>query len=389
MRVRRCAVVHLEPREQLVFDLEWLGDGGNGLRDVLDWVALVPPAHEPIVLGAEEVVALGEFSPSRWQARDDVTACTREVVDALLAKGLLVAQGSAAAARDEQLRASRWRAASAATHYASRWSGIDAHEALRRVSEIDGDLLSKLGPPEPVVREHVPQAARMRLPAAAHSSLEELLARRVTCRNFDGARALSLEQFATVLYRAWGARTVHDYAAGVPLLKKGVPSAGGLHSTEAYLLVQRVEGLAPGLYHYHPIEHALEPLRALSGEAAAAMARSFVAGQGYFADAHVQVIAVCRFRRTFWKYRNHAKAYRAITLDIGHLSQAQYLAATELGLGAFVTAAINEVDIEQALALDPLEEGPLAVSGFGIRAAQRREIEWDPLHAVWPRDPPG
>jgi len=98
----------------------------------------------------------------------------------------------------------------------------------------------------------------------------------------------------------------------------------------------------------------------------------------------VLAIAVSRFRRNFWKYRNHAKAYRALILDVGHLSQTQYLAATELGLAAFITAAINEVDIEQAFGLDPVEESPLAVTGFGIRAAERHEVEWDPLRAVWP-----
>jgi putative peptide maturation dehydrogenase len=157
-----------------------------------------------------------------------------------------------------------------------------------------------------------------------------------------------------------------------------------LHATEAYLLVQYVEDIAPGLYHYHPIDHALEPIQTLFAAEAAALARKFVAAQPYFVDAHVMVIAVSRFRRNFWKYRNHAKAYRALILDVGHLSQTQYLAATELGLAAFITAAINEVDIEQAFGLDPIEESPLAVTGFGIRAAARREVEWDPLHAVWP-----
>jgi SagB-type dehydrogenase family enzyme len=115
-----------------------------------------------------------------------------------------------------------------------------------------------------------------------------------------------------------------------------------------------------------------------------ALARRFVAAQAYFVDAHVIVLPTSRFVRNFWKYRNHAKAYRALILDVGHLSQTMYLAATELGLAAFITAAINEVDIEEAFGLDPLEEGPLAVCGFGIRAAERSEVEFDPLNAVWP-----
>ena len=46
-------------------------------------------------------------------------------------------------------------------------------------------------------------------------------------------------------------------------------------------------------------------------------------------------------------------------------------------------AAINEGDIEQALDLDPMQESPLAVCGFGWRAAARSRMEFDPLHAVW------
>jgi SagB-type dehydrogenase family enzyme len=96
------------------------------------------------------------------------------------------------------------------------------------------------------------------------------------------------------------------------------------------------------------------------------------------------VMPTSRFIRNFWKYRNHAKAYRALILDVGHLSQTLYLAATELGLAAFITAAVNEIDIENAFGLDPLEEGPLAVCGFGLRGPERNEVEFDPLNAVWP-----
>ena len=91
-----------------------------------------------------------------------------------------------------------------------------------------------------------------------------------------------------------------------------------------------------------------------------------------------------RFERNFWKYRNHAKAYRATILDVGHLSQTLYLAATELGLAAFITAAINEGDIEDAFGLDPMQQGVMSVSGFGHRGVERNDIEFDPLNAVWP-----
>ena len=173
-------------------------------------------------------------------------------------------------------------------------------------------------------------------------------------------------------------------AADFDVLKKTSPSGGALHPTEAYLIVQRVEGIAPGLYHYRSVDHALQPLPWTAGEdALGQLATLAVAGQHWFADAHVLVALAPRFARNFWKYRNHAKAYRVCVLDAGHLSQTLFLAATEQGLGAFVTAAINEVDIEEAFGLTGYVDGPLAVCGFGIRADTMTTSEFDPNRKVW------
>ena len=90
-----------------------------------------------------------------------------------------------------------------------------------------------------------------------------------------------------------------------------------------------------------------------------------------------------RFGRSFWKYRRHAKAYRALLLEAGHASQNFYLAATELGLGAFVTAAVNESDIEAAFGLDPLAEGVILINGLGARGRERAMTEFDPNGQVW------
>ncbi|WP_242450501.1 MULTISPECIES: nitroreductase family protein, partial [Xanthomonas] len=108
-----------------------------------------------------------------------------------------------------------------------------------------------------------------------------------------------------------------------------------------------------------------------------------VGQQHWFADAHVLVALVPRFDRTFWKYRQHAKGYRVVALEAGHLSQTLYLAATDLGLGAFITGAVNEKHLERALGLDPTSQGVLAVCGFGWRAATMVTAELDPLGAIW------
>ncbi|GAP64854.1 hypothetical protein MBSD_n0136 [Mizugakiibacter sediminis] len=390
MRIRRCVTLVIEPRERIEFDLGVLLAGETGVVSRLEWVALAPHLDDEQVLADVEVAALGAISPTQWADREALAQRHSDaVLDGLLAKGLLVGEEATAsddaAARDAALRGAHWRGLSAVAHRFGRWRGIDSNEVERRFAEeSDQSFAERLGPPPPHVLERAPAEQRLGLPAAADSPLEALLASRVTCRNFDRTRAVTLAEFGTCLYRAFGARAVSEIAPDIRILKKGSPSAGGLHVTEAYVLVQQVEGIAPGLYHYHPVDHALEPIEALAPDAAAYCARRFVAAQAYYAEAHVQVILASRFRRNFWKYRNHAKAYRAVILDAGHLSQTLYLAATELRLGAFITAAINEVDIEQAFGLEPMEEGPLAVCGFGPRAAQRTTIELDPLGAMWP-----
>ena len=391
MQVRRCAMVLVEPRETIEFELSGLLNGETGVRERLGWLALAAHRDEEIPLDEAEIAALGALSPGRWQLLDELSQQhPRAVLDALLAKGLLIAQepvdeaSRRFAQADEAVRAVHWRGLSAIAHRHTRWRDVDSEMVERLFSEASPQtFLERLGPAPPVVGERTPTASHLPLEKPSSSSLDALMGRRVTCRNFDPA-PLSFDAFSAVLYRAFGAHAVSDYAPGVQLLKKGVPSAGGLHAVEAYLLAQRVEEIPAGLYHYHPVAHALEPLRELDAETAASLARRFVAAQAYYAGTPLQIALVARFERNFWKYRNHAKAYRAVILDAGHLSQAMYLAATGLDLGAFITAAINEVEIEQAFGLEPMAEGPLAVCGFGVRAQERVTVEFDPAHQVWP-----
>jgi nitroreductase len=82
-----------------------------------------------------------------------------------------------------------------------------------------------------------------------------------------------------------------------------------------------------------------------------------------------------RFYRSFWKYRRHQKAYASLMMDAAHLSQTLYLVAAELGLGAFVTAAVNGANIEERLGLDGWSEGVLAMCGCGKPSSKRSVLE--------------
>lgn len=386
LNARRCRHLLIEPREDLSLDLSSLLAGGDGLAAARQWIALAPHLDAEVELEADEVAVLGACAVQAWQPVEPLRqAHPPGAVERLLDKGLLIGDHAGHAeirARDQALRDEHWWSPAAVAWAGSRWEDIDAGAAEGRTPSAAA-LIERLGPPPGEIVAHVPAEARLKLPRPPSSPLDELLSQRLTCRNFDPAAVLSQADLAAVLHRVFAAHGSHELAPGAVALKKTSPSGGGLHPLEAYLLVRRVEGLAPGLYHYHCVDHALEPLGERDEATLATLAGEFVAGQSWFADAPVQIVIAARFGRHQWKYRNHAKAYRVLHLEAGHFSQTLFLAAAELGLGAYITAAINERKVERAFGLDGLREGPLAICGFGARAPAMATFELDPGKRVW------
>lgn len=383
MKFRRCQVMFIQADERAAFRLDLLLSGGSGMdyQPCLQvWAAHLETRPS---VDAAEASLLMNCSAQLWQPVED-DAADRDVILSLIERGLLVSDDPAHAAHaraDAVVREGHWWPLSSVYHRHARWTGVDSVSEMERNHMVTAqDMVRRLGPPPPEAEPRQPGAVV--LPRAAEDALDGLLPLRTTCRNYDQARTVPLPLLAATLQQVLMAQADVQPEPGVRFLKKNVPSAGSLHPMEAYVIARRVGGLEPGLYHYHPLAHELAPVPSqpldLDG-----FTHGLLTGQHWFADAHVLVILVCRFERNFWKYRNHAKAYRAVTLDAGHISQALYTVATAQGLGAFVTAAINEAEIESVLGLEPLVQSPLAVCGFGWRAAQMHTAELDPAGRVW------
>ena len=405
MRVRRCAVLWMEPREVAHFELERLLAGGTGVVSRMQWFAHAPQLPAPVEVDAGDVVVLGELSPLDWvpatplRERHGAARIRR-----LLRAGLLVGSTKPWAARreaDERFRGQHWHGLASVWHAASRWDGIDAAGEVEDAGLHDAEGLRRAyGAPPAMLEERGDAHGRIALARAPRTAFDGILDARATCRNFDAGAWLPIAQLAQVLERTFAARGQVHGADDFDVLKKTSPSGGALHPTECYLIARRVEGLARGLYHYRPADHALQPLPLDAASILADAGRHAdvrgmdaldflawiaVGGQQWFADAHALCVLAPRFQRNFWKYRNHPKAYRVCILDIGHLSQTLLLSATELGLGSYVTAAINEADIERAFGLSHWIDGPLAVCGLGIRADAMETYELDPNRKAWPR----
>lgn len=411
MQIRRCAVAWLEPRETASFQLDDLMAGGTGVVSRLCWFAHAPHLPAPVEVETAQVPLLGALSAVDWVERAGFDArFGAGAVEDLLEAGLLLAHDSAVetSAIDDDFRAQGWHAPAAVAHMASRWQGIDGPRGMaERELDTNEGLLRHHGEPPVHAVPSVDPAADIGLPRIGRDDFDALLDTRATCRNYDVDAELPLATFSQLMSRVFGARGIGHPAPGFDVFKRTSPSGGALHPTECWLVVQRVEGLVPGLYRYRIDSHALEPVtpriappqpgdagtrllgdaspRAWTAEELRAFARIAVAGQDFFADAPVLCILAPRFHRNFWKYRNHAKAYRVTVLDVGHLSQTLQLCATQAGLGPFVTGAINEIDIERAFGMVGYAQSPIAVCGFGQRTDTLTTSEFDPNGKVWPR----
>lgn len=383
MRLRRCAQLFLQLDDEPRFDIDLLLAGGDGMDHSARWLAHAPHLPGPVPVSLAAAAVFADVPPAPGIEQGELTRRHGEApVRELLAADLLIGDDTAPGlvARDAAAASLAWWAPALLAQTAGAWDGvdIDAHHAAGHMPT-SARLVDEHGPAPAHAFRCRPGEPAITLDPPWQTAFDPLLARRRTCRNFDPTGSLSAQDFSTMLHRVWGATGTRELAPGAVALRKSSPAGGGLHVVECYLLVQRVEGLAPGLYHYLATEHALEPLKPLDPAEATAMAQAFVGGQHWFRDAPVMAIMTARFDRLFWKYRGHAKAWRVAHLDTGHLSQTMYLSAADLGLGAFVTAAINDADIERALALPPLREAALAVVGFGPRAATVVNGELDEL----------
>ena len=255
-------------------------------------------------------------------------------------------------------------------HAHTCWRGIDS-TAQQPGDEQGGESLNAMVKKRGTPPTHFPHCGRARgrvaldVPDPTDDWLRTLRARR-TARAFRTDLPLPRGSLEYALHAVFGVQGIRQITEEIAAIRRTSPSAGAMHPLDAFVLAIHVESLCPGLYHYEADSHSLVVLEVMELAQARDLALQFVANQDYFATAHVLIIQVARFGRNFWKYPGHKKAYKAVLLDAGHLSQTLYLSATHLGLGAFFTSAINDGDVADRLGLNPLLEAAVGINGLGI-----------------------
>jgi len=195
---------------------------------------------------------------------------------------------------------------------------------------------------------------RLPNPSTLSVSLHQALTERASMRRY-GRRPLTSEEVGTLLWAAGGIRNRQG-----AYLFRTAPSAGALYPLETYVVVNRVEGLTPALYHYRVREHLLEEVS--TGEKGAELARAGM-GQDFLYQAPLVVAWTALFARSEWKYGD--RAYRYVYLDCGHVAQNLALAATAMGLGSCQVGALFDDAVNTLLGVDGEEESILYMSAVG------------------------
>jgi SagB-type dehydrogenase family enzyme len=159
----------------------------------------------------------------------------------------------------------------------------------------------------------------------------------------------------------WAAQGVTRQVQGYAF--RTAPSAGALYPIETYVVVHRVDGLEPGVYHYSVLNHALEQLEV--GDFRLLTARAAL-DQRIAHDADAVFIWTAVFTRSKWKYGQ--RAYRYVYLDAGHIAQNVALAAVAQGVGSCQIAALYDDEANALLGVDGQEESTVYMTVVGREA---------------------
>ena len=175
-------------------------------------------------------------------------------------------------------------------------------------------------------------------------SLEALLQQRRSVRDYQEA-GLDLSAIGQLL---WAAQGITD-----PQGFRTAPSAGALYPLELYVVAGNVEGLSPGVYHYHPDKHRLQQTE--PGDRRHILARAALA-QPWVEAAAAVVVVTAVYDRTTGKYGE--RGIRYVHMEAGHAAQNLFLQAEALGLATLVVGAFDDAAIATALKL-PADVQPL------------------------------
>jgi len=141
---------------------------------------------------------------------------------------------------------------------------------------------------------------------------------------------------------------------------RATPSAGGLYPIVTYVVVNNVETIDAGLYHYDVKKHELQLVD--EGDKREPVTRAAL-DQRMAYNAPVVFVWSSIFQRSVWKYSE--RAHRYVYMDVGHIGQSMVTAATALGLGSCLIGALYDEEANELIGVDGEKESVIYMCTVG------------------------
>lgn len=201
----------------------------------------------------------------------------------------------------------------------------------------------------------------------------DVLERRSSLRE-HGKPPINVQQLGEFLFRTARVKWISE-EGGVSF--RPYPGGGALHELEIYPLVDRCDGLEPGLYNYNPLRHELYHV---SGPNLYVNTLLKLAGHASKLESSPQILLIvsARFQRMQHKYQS--MTYSVILKNVGALYQTMYLVATAMGLAPCALGGGHADLFAQAAGLNYLEEtsvGEFMLGSRGSVAPKHKQPDYD------------
>lgn len=184
----------------------------------------------------------------------------------------------------------------------------------------------------------------------------ELVELRTSVRDYHGT-PLTLKDLSYLLWCTQGVKMALPTGASL----RNVPSAGARHALETYIYIRQVEGLAPGLYRFIALRHALAPVN-LTESIAEKLPEAFM-GQRPSVTCAALFIWSAVLERMAYAYEQ--RAYRYLHLDAGHVCQNLYLAAQTINFGACAIGHFDDDKLNEMLEADGQQQFAVYAAAVG------------------------
>ncbi|MFQ5521935.1 MAG: SagB/ThcOx family dehydrogenase, partial [Candidatus Methylomirabilia bacterium] len=187
-----------------------------------------------------------------------------------------------------------------------------------------------------------------------------------------GARALTLDGLAVLLFFSAGITKKKAYPGGEAMHFRAAASTGALYQTEVYVVTGALPDLPAGVYHFSPGDFSLRRLR--EGDFRRELAEA--ASDPAIARAPAIFVLTAIYWRNTWKYE--ARGYRHLFWDSGTILANLLAVAAGAGFPSRIVTDFVDVRVNRLLGLDVDKEGSLelvAVGPEGPAAAEPPQVE--------------